>query len=158
MAQFTTSPDSHYHGLSNSVRDYVLEAIRENSCTVEFKVGENADSPFVIATVELHDDFGTVPCDLRGPIMGDAPVLESDVLYANRPGVESRTWDSRLVAMPPKASRLVTVIASEGGVITMFGGPLSPQEKLDPSAFDPSASALFWGEHALSTESLTREG
>jgi len=158
MANFNTAADSHFHGIPGLVRSYVLSAVEGNLPNVKFCVGEDSSAPFVIATVTLPRMFDSVPCDLRGPLVGDAPISEESVTYANRPGVSYRTWDSRLVAMPPKDSRLVTVIASEGGVITMFGGPLSPQETGDPGAFDPKASAEFWAEHALTHESLTREG
>lgn len=154
MAKFNTAPDSHFHGLSARVVGHVLEVCRDGQA--EFIVGDR-DAPFAIATVTLPEFLGTVPCDLRGPLVGDAPIQEEDVTYAVRPGVSYRTWASRLVALPPTQTRKVTVLASAEGVITVFGGPLSPQETGDPNAMDPNASAKFWADHALSMDSLTRE-
>ena len=147
MANLDKGTDSHYHGLRPNVVNYVLTAVRHGAKNVEFKVGESHRDPFIIATVELptghpFEDLGTVPCDLRGPIVGDAPIAEAEVTYQVRPGVSYRPWESRIVNLPPKTSRLVTVIAGEGGIMTMFGGPLSPQETGDPSAHDPTGCLL----------------
>ena len=157
MVSFKTADDSHFHGISGEILSYVRSALEGNLPNVDWKVGDK-DAGFGIATVTLPTVMGYVPCDLRGPSVGDAPILEAGVTYAVRPGVEYRTWESRLVNLSPKESRLVTVIASASGIITVFGGPLSPQETGDPSAHDAEASATFWSMHALSTDSMTREG
>jgi len=158
MALFTTAKDSHFHGIAQNVLMHVLGSIQNDRENVEFKVGETKDDPFVIATVTLDKDFGKLPCDLRGPIVGDDPIGEGSVTYANRPGVSYRTWTSRLCDMPPLGSDLVTVIAGGDGIISAFVGPLAAQEVGDPGAFDADASADFWAVHALSSESLGREG
>jgi hypothetical protein len=157
MASFNTAADSHFHGISGEVRSYVLSAIEGNLPNVKFCVGENALSPFVIATVTLPSVMGEVPCDLRGPVVGDDPIDNDSVYFANRPGVSYRTWDSRITTLPPLMQNKVTVIASEQGVITMFGGPLSEQEVNDPSTDRTDERAKFWATHALSDQSLTRE-
>lgn len=109
------------------------------------------------ATVDLPADFDSLPCGLYGPLVGDSPIGEDDVVLAPR---GARTWPSRLVGMPPRPSRKVTVIAgpSDDGravvLYTAFGGPLAPREPGDPGlAGDPAAlaeSRAFWAEHALS--------
>lgn len=157
MASFDTAPDSHYHGIAPHILMHVLGSIEHGRSNVDYKVGA-LDAPFAIATVTLDSAFGKLPCDLRGPIVGDAPIGEDSVTYANRPGVSYRTWESRLCDLPPLDSDLVTVIASNDGIISVFVGPLATQEVGDPGAFDADASEKFWSEHALSTESLTREG
>ncbi len=156
MAIFTTAPDSHFHGITGGVRSYVLSAIEGSLPNVKFCVGEKPSAPFVIATVKLPSVMGKVACDLRGPIVGDDPI--DSVYFANRPGVSYRTWDSRITTLPPLMQDKVTVIASEQGVITMFGGPLSEQEDRDPSTERMDERAEFWATHALSDQSLTREG
>ena len=157
MVSFNTAVDSHYHGISGEILSYVLTAMESDLPNVDWKVGAK-DAPFGIATVTLPCAMGYVDCDLRGPIVGDAPMLEAGVTYAVRPGVSYRTWESRLVNLSPKVSRYVTIIASADGIITVFGGPLAPQEVGDPSVQDAKASASFWSMHALSEDSMTREG
>lgn len=63
---------------------------------------------FFLETVELPSEFGTVPCGLWGPAMGDPPIVEDEVVYARR---GARTWLSRLVERPTRQTRLVTVVA-----------------------------------------------
>ncbi len=65
-------------------------------------------SAFFIETFELPEELGTVPCGLYGPIMGDAPVLASQVELLVR---GTRTWKSRLVNLPARLTRQLTVIA-----------------------------------------------
>ena len=110
---------------------------------------------FFIETVVLPADLGTVPCALYGPSLGDDPMLlaVAGVRTAPRPG---RPWPSRLVNLPPRPSRLLTVIAGPAGedacvLYTAYGGPLAPQEpddpNLDPRRIGPSMD--FWAVHAL---------
>jgi hypothetical protein len=109
---------------------------------------------FFRETIELPVDLGTVPCGLYGPLVGDAPVGDADVTLAPR---GARPYPSRLVALPPRPSRLVTVVAGPHDghacvAYTMFGGPLAPQEPGDPTCRDVPASTAFWGEHGLAAE------
>jgi hypothetical protein len=83
------------HGLTEAQVDHMMKTFDDKSS-------------FFIATIELPEQLGTVPCGLHGPITGDAPVTEADVTYAKR---GTRAWDSRLVDRPAKPSRQVTIIA-----------------------------------------------
>ena len=101
-----------------------------------------------------------MPCGLYGPVMGDAPIAESEVAYGVR---GTRAWKSRIVQrLGIRTTRMVTVIAGPHdeetckGIIkhacilyTAFGGPPTPQEPGDPSCKDLEASTKFWSEHAL---------
>jgi hypothetical protein len=106
---------------------------------------------FFIETIDLPEDLGTVTCGLYGPVMGDRPVEEEDVINEAR---GTRAWTSRLVERPSRPTRKVTVIAGPHDgydcvLYTAFGGPAAPQEPGDPGCKDPTASAAFWREHAL---------
>lgn len=159
---------SHFdHGLSDAQVDFVMKRFADRDA-------------FLIETVELPEELGTVPCGLHGPLTGGAPVEESEVTYAKR---GTRAWASRLVDRPLTQVRTVTVIAGpheekcercdgegqigswkaaipcscDGGkikhaciVYTMYGGPLAPQEPDDPGCKDVVASRTFWAAHALS--------
>jgi hypothetical protein len=108
-----------------------------------------------IHTVELPEQYGTVPCGLYGPLMGDEPVPEAEVVYEVR---GDREGASRLVKRPTRQVRTVTVIAGphEGEpwvVYTVFGGPVSPREPFNVPEDDTDAlaeSRAFWAVHALS--------
>lgn len=112
---------------------------------------------FFRETVELPADLGTVPSGIYGPIVGDRPVSEKEVFYATR---GTRTLKSRLTKRPPRDTRFVTVIAGPVGdepcaLYTAYGGPLAPREPGDPSMNSDAErreSALFWRDHALSSE------
>ena len=132
-------PDSHLdHGLSWAQTSYLLERFGDHSV------------PFA-ATIELPESLGTVPCSLVGPVAGDAPVREDQVSYQTR---GTRTWRSRMIAMPARRSRQVTVVAGAHDghpcvLFTAYGGPAAPQEPDDPGCRDVEASRAFWREHAL---------
>ena len=88
--------DSHVdHGLTENQLRHLLDHFADRSA-------------FFIETIELPEDLGTVPCGLYGPIMGDAPVKEADVGHEHR---GNRAWKSRLVDLPTRPTRKVTVIA-----------------------------------------------
>lgn len=148
--------DSHLdHGISDAVLGNLLQRF-------EGRKG------FFIATVELPADFGSVPCSLFGPEMGDEPVPESEVVYRKR---GDRKWTSRIIEVAhPRTSRKVTVIAGphdgEDCVLyTVYGGPQAPQEPGDLAAQIEAAqlagksaadleerlhtSKKFWSKHAL---------
>lgn len=115
------------------------------------RLGERNE--FFIETLELPPELSPLPCALRGPVVGEAPVPEAEVHYAPRGG---RGWPSRLVAWEPSESRSVTVIAGPHGdlpcvLFTAYGGPLAPREPGDPDLpeVERAASEAFWGEHAL---------
>jgi hypothetical protein len=139
-------PNSHLdHGITEAQIHHIFERFA-------------ARDSFFIETITLPHELGTVPCGLYGPIMGDAPIGEAEVSYGRR---GDRAWDSRLIQLPARQRREVTVIAGpheekcdpahhwpkqcilcEGtGAIkhacilfTAFGGPLAPQEPGDVRA------------------------
>ena len=126
------------HGLTEVQEKYILDLFADKN-------------EFFIATIDLPQDLGTVACGLYGPIMGDDPISETDVVHEHR---GTRAWTSRLVERPMRPTQKITVIGGpheEHACIlyTAFGGPLAPQEPGDPGCKDPAASATFWREHAL---------
>lgn len=108
-----------------------------------------------IASFQLPEELGTVPCGLHGPRAGDHdPVEEDEVTYAVR---GSRTGESRLCARAPKQTRKVSLIAGEHEgepwvLFTAFGGPVAPREpfELAEGSEERAASEAFWAKHALS--------
>lgn len=131
--------DSHVdHGLTEAQLRYLFERFAE--C-----------DGFFLETITLPTELGTVPCALFGPLLGDPPIHEDEVVYARR---GDRAWDSRLIDRPSRPQRQVTVIAGPHDgqpcvLYTAFGGPAAPQEPGDPGCKDPTASAAFWRDHAL---------
>lgn len=104
---------------------------------------------FFLETVELPAELPPLTCALHGPLVGDAPVPESEVSYRRR---GDRPGASRLCARPPRPTRLLTVIAGPEGE-DPFGGPAAPREPFDLSLGGGEvleASRAFWSEHALS--------
>lgn len=118
---------------------------------------------FFIDTFEMPADLGTVRCGLYGPVMGDPPVTEDEVHYVKRGDreYESRVLKKEEIIEGPLGAirqvRTVTVIAGpykdEPCILyTVFGGPLSPKEPLDPSILsdeEREKSKEFWSQHAL---------
>lgn len=89
---------------ADSHRDHHLTADQ-----MEYLLARFADrSAFFIETVELPAELGTVPCGLYGPTMGDPPVPDDQVTLAKR---GDRPYKSRLVNLPVRPTRMVTVIA-----------------------------------------------
>lgn len=136
--------ESHLdHGLTVEQLQHVLARYKEAKA-------------FFIETIDLPIGLGEVPCSLYGPIMGDEPVNEDDVIYDYR-GV--RPHKSRLLNQPVRPSRKITVIAGphEGQpcfLYSTFGGPLAPKEPGDPTfqqeTVAKQAEAIkFWTQHAL---------
>lgn len=101
-------------------------------------------------TVTLPEHLGTVQCGLYGPLMGDAPIEESEVSYHVR---GERKGKSRLIiGRAPRTTRLLTVISGPHDgldcvLFTAFGGPLAERE---PFEDDSEKSREFWKQHALS--------
>lgn len=135
------------HGLTSEQTAYIFELFASRD-------------GFFIETVELPDSLGTVPCGLYGPLMGDPPITSAyhstadgrDLLSYERRG--TREYTSRVVDLPPRPTRKVTVIAGPHDehaciLYTAFGGPLTPQEPNDPTCKDPAASSEVWQYHAL---------
>ena len=110
-------------------------------------------SAFFIETFEIPEGLPGILCGLHGPIVGDAPVEDAEVVFEVR---GDRGGPSRLCARPTRPTRTVTVIAGphldEPCVLyTAFGGPLAPHEPWEHLApEDRVKSEAFWREHALS--------
>jgi len=132
-------PDSHVdHDLTEAQLRYLVDHFADRD-------------GFFVETITLPQDLGTVPCGLYGPSAGDPVIHEESVTYARR---GDRTWESRLVALPARQQREVTVVAGPHDghacvLYTAFGGPAAPQEPGDPGCKDLGASTAFWREHAL---------
>jgi len=121
---------------------------------------------FFIETVELPPTLPELPCALRGPAAGTAPVPDDEVILQARNG---RAWPSRLMRMgfelmrkpghvpwAPLYTRTVTVIGGPAGtspcvLYTAYGGPCAPREPGDPSLTGEALeqAQAFWREHAL---------
>ena len=134
--------DSHLdHGLTPAMVVHLLELFAE--C-----------AGFFIETVELPAELGEVPLALLGPIVGDDPVLETEVEYYVR---VPRQYPSRVVrSRSPRTTRTVTVIMGPHAdlpcvLYTAFGGPLTPKELGDPTLLEPDRheAETFWKVHAL---------
>ena len=121
---------------------------------------DHVEGPFYVFTVEMPEELEALPCGLYGPLVGDDAISDDDVTYFVRKG---RKWASRLVDLPMRDSRLMTIIAGphpkdpDAGVIlhTVYGGPVAPQETGDIYMPDEKrqASIQFWNGdgHALSS-------
>jgi len=106
---------------------------------------------FTIITVDIPASLPAVPCNLRGPDVGTAPVMDEHVRMKTRTG---RDWDSRildLVCSPLMVRKLTAVIGPDGTLYTVYGGPVAPREPGDPSMSDEERvlSVEFWSKHAL---------
>jgi hypothetical protein len=136
--------ESHLdHGVSAAHLSWILQqyALRES---------------FFIETVNLPSHLSSLSSALVGPIMGDAPVPESDVFYTVR---GARKCASRMIKRKPRETRQITVIAGPHGdnpcvLFTAYGGPSAPREPgdLSLSSFEEIvASREFWRDHALAS-------
>ena len=129
------------HGLTTAHLRFLLERYRDRDA-------------FFIETLELPPALAALECGLYGPIMGDAPIAEADVVWRPR---ADRPYASRLVRRPPRPTRLLTIIAGPHEAFacmlyTSFGGPAAPRELGDPAlaGAELEAARAFWAEHALS--------
>jgi hypothetical protein len=134
------------HSMTEEQRTYALESIRTGQATA--LVGEFGPA-FYIAKVDLPESLGTVPCALRGPLVGDAPIVDTFEQVRN-----GRPNPSRMTNLPPLPSSTLTAIVVGGNLATIYGGPLAPQEPGDPYLAEEQkpASEAFWAEHALSAQ------
>lgn len=129
--------DSHLdHGLTPAQVEYIFERFAKRD-------------GFFVETFELPERLGTVPCNLYGPTMGDAPVLAA---YRVRRG--NRLTATPTITAPVRQTRKVTVVAGPHDgepcvLFTAYGGPAAPQEPDDPSNKRSNEAAKFWSEHAL---------
>ena len=142
--------DSHLdHGLDSDHIGHILKTFRDRH-------------GFFIETFRISPKMLLVPCALYGPLMGDEPIDEDEVVYRERPG---RQYDSRI--LKGKNVRLrdqITVIAGPSDyflgalgqphhmvLYTAYGGPAAAREPGDPtlSVRERDESSAFWSQHAL---------
>ncbi len=139
------------HGITVAQVEYAIEA-------AERAIEEQGLAGICIQTVELPERYGTVPCGLYGPVVGDEPVEDAEVRLEAR---GDREGLSRLVTWPPRQVRTLSIIAGPHEdkpwvVFTVFGGPVAPRESFNVPEEDTEAlaeSEAFWAEHALTEES-----
>jgi hypothetical protein len=154
---FVVTPESHMdHGMTGDQRSFVLTALERVTRSVTVKVGalkEGETCGFAICEIALPAEMGTVPCALLGPKTGGKPIAESEVFHATR---GKRPNTSRLTRLPSVPSNMMTAIIVKGVLVTLYGGPLAPQEPNDPylDPKDKPASDDFWSTHALSAEAF----
>lgn len=137
---FKILPVSHLdHGLTQTHLEFLQETFGQ-------------ENGFFIRTVEMPAHLPDLSCGLHGPIMGEAPVLDSECTVQVR---GTRLGPSRLCKRPLVSTRLLTVIAGQYQdepcvLFTAYGGPLAPREPWEPMpAEQVKESVTFWAEHAL---------
>ena len=135
--------------LDHGVNDRTLAWLE----TLEFKPGD-----VTVQTLELPDNCADLESALHGPVVGDSEIYENYVTYSVRGG---RAGESRMIAAPKRATRLITVVVGPFGanpcvLYTCYGGPAAPREPFEFSPDDNSADAIesreFWAVHALASE------
>ena len=102
--------------------------------------------------VKLPPELGTIQNGLHGPVCGDEPIEDEDVVFWTRP---PRAYADRCVDRPFRQVDYVHTFGEldKSGfcmIETIFGGPLALRHPEDPKCEDVVASKLFWTEHALS--------
>ena len=110
-----------------------------------------------IETITMPINLGLVYCCLHGPLVGELPVREDEVVYKELS--KSAGGMSRLCTRPPTDSAMITVLAGKDGkgrciCSKLYGGPKRPPEPFEPCVQgDPrleDESRVFWAQHALS--------
>lgn len=137
------------HGINPDQMDNTQETLRLS----ELPVG------FFIRTVRIPLALGPVPCGIHGPVMGDAPISDDEIVYRTR---GDRPYTDRCIDRPLRQVSYVQAIGTmrEDGsclLYTVYGGPLAPMNPEDPGCPDREAARAFWSKHALSIPS-EREG
>lgn len=139
----TIHNDSHMdHGVSTDIINYVLELYKDKDA-------------FFLETIDVPAEFGTVPCGLYGPLMGDEEITDDMVEMVTR---GERPFPSRMIDRPMRQVDKLTVIAGPYEdqacvVYTMFGGPVAPKEPSpDLNEDEMVSSKEFWSKHALSSQ------
>ncbi len=141
MRTMIIHPDSHLdHGLAPEIVEYIRQRFADR------------EAPFT-ETFDLPGSLPDATCALYGPLVGDEPVGNGEVVMlqrGERPGL------SRMVPYPARATRKVTVIAGPHAgepcvLYTAFGGPAAPREPWDPTLTEAgrAESVAFWAQHAL---------
>lgn len=133
------------HGVPFSTLEWALERIAPTA-------------GFFAVTVDLPDGHAPLLSALYGPLAGDPPVEDEDVVYVQR--TPDRPL-SRMVRRPPRPTHRLTVIGivtgegdDKGAVLfTAYGGELAEREPGDgslvPGSPEHARAAAFWAVHAL---------
>jgi len=109
-----------------------------------------------VQQVTIPPNLGTVECGLHGPAMGDVAVSRDEITMLKRGDADDQfRWPDPIVERPTRSVDYVQIIGIRAEedlilVFTVYGGPLAPQNPLDPNNPDVPGSEKFWGEHALS--------
>ena len=116
---------------------------------------------FFLKTFTIPEDHSDTVNALYGPVCGDEPV--SGTLIRR----EGRNFDDKMIDLPTRPSRLVTVIGvkeKDGFVVfTAHGGPAAEKnlqqvlQEFDDgkcSQADVDRVRAFWEEHALSSQGM----
>lgn len=141
---FKIVSESHVdHALTQDHLDFILAKFANKSA-------------FFIENVELPKHLASIPCALRGPLVGDEKIPDSECQMVVR---GDRKYPSRVCDLPPKMVRTLTVIGGGLGgepcvLYTAYGGPVAPREPGDEtlSAENKVTSEAFWAKHALSSK------
>ncbi len=112
---------------------------------------------FFLKTLEIPAHMEGLRSALYGPLVGDLPISENAVRYTVR---GARKCASRVVSLPTRETRLITVIAGPSGdkpcvLYTAYGGPAAPREPGDPDIKtweELEKSRVFWAGHALAKD------
>ncbi len=123
--------DSHVdHGLTDLQLGYVLGVASAGYGRLPIGTKASISGNVQTIEIELPEWLGTVPCALRGPIVGDSPIIDDAVVFDTR---GKRKYESRITTLPTIQTNKVTVIAGpyDGHdlvLYTAFGGPKAPKE------------------------------
>jgi len=126
-----------------------------SSEVIAWALAEIAPTGFFLRTLELPAQFGDLQNALHGPVCGDEPVTDAEVVFFQR---SADRPSSRMVRRAMRATRLMTIIGivnAEGDVtvFTAHGGPAAEREVGDASLVGDEAATLasaeFWATHAL---------
>lgn len=110
--------------------------------------------PFIVR-IELPAELGTIQNGLHGPVCGDDPIEDDDVVFCVR---SPRDYADRCIDRPFRQVDYVHAIGELGEsgfclIETVFGGPVAPCHPDDPKCSDVDSSKHFWASHALSLPS-----
>lgn len=156
MVSLSISPESHLDhlaDLSDEETEAVLTSVRRAWADFCHGCPPGSQGPWVLAAVSPVEFYST----LVGPVAGDPPVPEEDVVYRVRPG---RQWASRMVSntdkyKPKATNNLVVVVGPHQGLpyllYTVYPAPAAHREPGDThlTGDDLENSRAFWRIHAL---------
>jgi len=136
------------HGINDAQKEYIFSSIEDMVDDDGFFIREIFMDACDHVDGKYVPENTLVPCGLYGPAMGDAPVVEAEMVQRS----EDRPAD-RMIKAPFRQVGYVQAIGIKEGnefkLFTVYGGPLAPQNPADPNCQDIEASTKFWSEHAL---------